>query len=101
MRYDKLVRDKIPEIIKGDNKEPITHIANDIEYWQKLKEKLIEESEEFAKNEKIEELVDILEVIESISTFKNINLDDLERIRKDKAEKRGKFEKRIVLDEAD
>ena len=30
--YKKLVRDKIPEIIKGNNQNPITRILSDEEY---------------------------------------------------------------------
>ena len=99
MKYDKLVRDRIPEIIKEDGKEPVTHIADEEEYWKKLKEKLKEEVDEFLEKSNEEELSDIVEVIDSICDFKGINKEELESIRKKKAEKRGGFKKKIILDE--
>lgn len=101
MKYNKLIRDKIPEIIKGDGKVPITHIADDKEYWKKLKEKLKEEVDEFlvGGNEKeLEELADILEVIFAIYNFKKFDKDELELFRKKKLEQRGGFKKKIILD---
>ena len=99
MKYNKLVRDKIPEIIKQKGENPITHIANDEEYWEKLKEKLEEEVKEFLENSNQEELVDILEVIYAIQDFKKINKEKLENLRKKKAEERGVFKNKIILDE--
>ena len=99
MKYNKLVRDKIPEIIKRDGNKPITHIADSQEYWEKLKEKLKEEVDEFLKNSTEEELADILEVIYAICDFKKINRQKLELLRKKKAKKRGEFRKKIILDE--
>ena len=99
MKYNKLVRDKIPKIIKEKGKIPITHKATEEEYWQKLKEKLKEEVEEFSKDSNEEELADILEVINAICEFKNISKDNLENTRKNKAEQRGSFKERIILDE--
>jgi len=99
MKYGKLVRDKIPEIIKNRGGTPIIHIANEKEYWQKLKEKLQEEVEEFIKSENEEELADIVEVIHAICEFKNLDGEKLEILRKKKAEERGKFKNRIILDE--
>jgi len=98
MKYNKLVRDKIPEIIKQKGENPITHIANDEEYWEKLKEKLEEEVKEFLENSNQEELVDILEVIYAIQDFKKINKEKLENLRKKKAEERGRFKNKIILD---
>jgi len=99
MKYNKLIRDKIPQIIKEKGKTPIIHKASEEEYWQKLKEKLKEEAEEFYKDSNKEELADILEVINAICEFKNISKDNLENLRKNKAEQRGSFKEKIILDE--
>jgi len=99
MKYNKLVRDKIPEIIKQTNKKVIKHFASDEEYWQKLKDKLLEESNEFIEESNEEELSDILEVINAICKYKNFNMEKISKIQKEKAEKRGRFNKRIILDE--
>jgi len=99
MKYNKLVRDKIPEIIKQKGKIPLIHKAEDLEYWQKLKEKLQEETNEFLNTSNEEELSDILEVIDTICDFKRFDKNKLDLIKKKKAEERGGFKKRIILDE--
>ena len=99
MRYDKLVRDRLPEIIEKEGNTPVTHIADDEEYWQRLKEKLKEEVNEFLEESNKEELVDILEVICAIREFKEISKEKLELLRKEKAKRRGGFKNRIILEE--
>ena len=100
MKYNKLVRDKIPEYIRSKGEKVISHIAGDKEYSEKLREKLIEEINEFNKEESMEEMADILEVIDAIIEYKKFDKKEIEIIKKQKAEKRGAFSKRIVLDEA-
>ncbi len=99
MKYNKLVRDKIPEIIKQKGAVPITHMASDKEYQQKLKEKLKEEVNEFLEKSNEEELADILEIIYAICDSENIDKEKLELLRKKKAEERGRFKDKIILDE--
>lgn len=99
MRYDKLVRDNIPEIIRKNGDTPVTHIAADDEYWAKLIAKLKEEAGEFAADNNAEELADLLEVIYAICDYKQLNREQLESIRQKKADERGGFGKRIILEE--
>lgn len=99
-KYNKLVRDKIPEYIKSKGGLPIMHIASEEEYWQKLKEKLSEEVSEFSDAESIEELADVLEVIEAIVRYKGFGDGDIQKVKNKKADERGKFEKRIILEES-
>jgi predicted house-cleaning noncanonical NTP pyrophosphatase (MazG superfamily) len=101
MKFDKLVRDKIPEIIRSNGEKPVTHIADEKEYWEKLKEKLSEEVKEFSVNSNEEELADVLEVIEGICEFKKFDRGEIENIKKEKAVKRGKFKERVILDEVE
>ena len=99
MKYNKLVRDKIPEIIKKKGEVLITHIASDDEYWKKLKEKLQEEVDEFLKNSNKEELADILKIIYVLRDLYKIDKDKFEQLRKEKVDKRGGFKNKIILDE--
>lgn len=101
MKYNKLIRDKIPEIMEKKWVNFTSHIADNTEYWFKLKEKLQEEVSEVLEDDciLIEELADTLEVIYAICDFKGISREELEEIRKQKQEKRWGFKDRIILDE--
>jgi predicted house-cleaning noncanonical NTP pyrophosphatase (MazG superfamily) len=95
----KLVRDKIPEIIKDKGRVPKTHIANDEEYRELLVEKLKEEVKEFDEHRTEEELADVLEVIRALAELYGRGYKEIETLRKRKARDRGEFKKKIVLEE--
>jgi len=101
MKYNKLVRDKIPEIIKRKGGKSVVHVADSKEYWEKLKEKLSEEIKEFKEAESIEEMADVLEVIETIMKFKKFGKQELDAIKTKKFKERGGFKKKIILEESE
>ena len=76
------------------------HVADDAEYWTKLKEKLREEVDEFMEKPDILEVADILEVVEAICDYKKFGADDVQAAKTKKAEERGRFGKRIILEES-
>ena len=100
MKYNKLVRDKIPEVIRSKGGTPVIRVAGRDEYWQKLKEKLDEEIKEFQEAENIEELADIAEVLDAIIVYKKFSRRRLQTVKDKKAAERGKFKKMIILEEA-
>ncbi len=99
--YNKLVRDKIPEIIQSKNEKPITRILTDEEYKVELERKLNEEYQEVLNatgKDRIEELADMLEIIRYLAKLENATLEEVMAIAEEKGEKRGTFEKRIFLE---
>lgn len=95
--YNKLVRDKIPDIMIQNGAIPKTKILNDKEYFKELNNKLLEEVKEYLDSYEIEELADIEEIIRAILSYKNTSLEDFEIICKEKAQKRGAFKNKIFL----
>ena len=98
-KYHKLVRDSIPEIIMQSGKRPVYSILSDEAYLAKLDEKLNEELAEYQESKSMEELADLLEVIRAVAVARGSSMDEVESIRRDKAAKRGGFEKKILLTE--
>lgn len=97
--YNKLVRDKIPEIIENSGKTCTVETLPDEKYTAMLDAKLNEELAEYQESKSLEELADLLEVIRAVTVARGYSLEDLERVRAEKAAKRGGFEKRILLKE--
>lgn len=96
--YNKLVRDKIPDIIKKNNKTPVTHIASIEEAKELLYHKLLEELNEFKETPNEEELADMLEVIHAIGELHHIDMESIYQYKNKKSDERGGFLKRIVLE---
>lgn len=99
--YNKLVRDKIPEIIEGKNETPVTRILNDDEYKLELEKKLYEEYKEVIKSsgeDRLFELADMIEVIKSLALLSSKTLEDIIELANGKRNKRGGFEKKIFLE---
>ena len=99
--YNKLVRDKIPEIIEADGRKCKTEILSEEAYLKMVDAKLDEELAEYHKDQNIEELADLLEVIYAAAQARGYSVEELERVRVAKVEKRVAFQKRILLKETE
>jgi len=97
--YNKLVRNKIPQIIEADDKKVIYEILSNSEYMTMLDEKLNEEIREYQDSKNVEKLADIMEVVYTIAMVNGLSPDELEEMRKTKAEKRGDFSGKVFLKE--
>ena len=100
-KYNKVVRDKIPEIIEESGKKFNLKQLDDESFLAEIEKKLSEEVNEYTESKDIEELADLLEVIYRISELRGVNSDELDKIRKNKAEKRGKFDSNLFLIDAE
>ena len=97
MLYNKLVRDKIPEIIAQQGESANIRILSDKAYTAALEQKLDEETAEFHKEKNLEELADILEVVYALADDLGCTKEDLLQEYNQKHEKRGGFQSRIFL----
>ena len=99
--YNKLIRDRIPEIIEADGRAYDIEVMEDTEYKQALLTKLIEEAQEVATaktgDERIKELADLQEVLDSIVTAFDLNHNDIQKRQAERRQERGGFEKRVKL----
>lgn len=99
--HNKLVRDKIPEIIENTGKTAHFHVLTEEEYLSELDKKLNEECVEYQVDKSLEELADMLEVMYAIAEARGFSIAELEHVRVEKADKRGGFKDRIFLEKVD
>lgn len=97
IKYYKLVRDRIPEIIEASGKNCKVEFLSDEEYLKMLDAKLDEELAEYHTDKNIEELADLIEVIRAITIARGYSIEELESVRAKKAETRGGFTKKVFL----
>ena len=95
--YNKLVRDRIPEIIEESGNECKVEILSDEEYLRMVDAKLDEELEEYHRDGSLEELADLVEVIHAAAIARGYTLEELEALRAKKRAERGGFEKKLLL----
>ena len=96
--HNKLVRDKIPEIIEKSGKTAFCRTLSDSEYLEMLDKKLSEELNEYLSDKSMEEIADLLEVICAVVKARGSEMDEVEKIRLQKKAKRGGFENKILLE---
>lgn len=97
--YPKLVRDKIPELIKERGATPRVRLIDQANLYPWLLIKLREEIKEFEESPCVEELADMYEVLRALALSLSISVEELEQERQKKYEERGGFHRGIVLEE--
>jgi predicted house-cleaning noncanonical NTP pyrophosphatase (MazG superfamily) len=98
--HNKLVRDKIPEIIRASSNRCETTILSNLDYIEALRDKLVEEANEVAiapPDELAQELADVMEVIDALFAATGIKPETVEEIQTEKRSRRGGFDNRIKL----
>ena len=96
-QYNKLIRDKIPEIIQAEGRKCTVEVLSDEDYLFHLNKKLVEEVNEYAESNDVEELADLEEVLRAILDAKGVDYNSFEEIRLNKVNKRGAFKKKLLL----
>ncbi|MFD1020951.1 phosphoribosyl-ATP pyrophosphohydrolase [Thalassobacillus hwangdonensis] len=100
--YNKLVRDRIPEIIIQNGKILQTRRLSTLEYQTELRKKLLEEVDEYLDvNENkaaVEELADIMELVSALAKQHDSSIEEVEKVRKKKAQERGAFNDQVFLE---
>ena len=99
IKHQKLVRDRIPEIIEKQGKQCSCSVLSDEAYLEHLDRKLSEELGEYLEDKSMEELADLLEVMTAVAKARGSSIEEVESIRKRKAAERGGFEKKLLLEE--
>lgn len=94
----KLVRDRIPEIIRQQGRNPVVRTLDESSYVEALREKLKEEVAEYTESGSVDELADVLEVIHELLKVHQVTMTEIDEIRSRKREERGGFSRRMFLE---
>ncbi len=100
-KYNKLIRDRILEIIKRTGGRPYWRILNKKEYFEEVKKKVVEEAKELTKvknkKEIINEVVDIQELLDVLISEMGLTKSQIKKQKKIKNKKRGGFKRKLFL----
>jgi predicted house-cleaning noncanonical NTP pyrophosphatase (MazG superfamily) len=97
IKYNKLIRDRIPEIIESSGKTAIVEKVQGEDLLDLLNKKLFEELKEYEESNEVEELADLVEVVQAILDYKGVTIEDFNKIREKKNESRGAFKEGLLL----
>ena len=97
MTYNKLIRDKIPEMIEKNGGKAVIRQLSHEEFVRFLEMKLDEEVGEYHRDRNVEELADILEVVFALADSMGCSYEELMKIRQHKYDARGGFRDRVFL----
>lgn len=99
--YNKLVRDRIPDIIESKGEVPVIRILSDEDYKAELERKLNEEYREMlysSGRDRLGELADMMEVIKHLAKAEGADLDEIIALSEEKCAERGAFAQKIFLE---
>lgn len=95
--YNKLIRDKNVEIMENLGCKVTYEVLDDERYNQELDKKLKEEVNEYLEDYSVEEMADVMEVIYAMLDFRGISMEDVEKVRIEKRNRKGAFKDKIFL----
>ena len=99
-KYDKLIRDRIPEILEAQGIEYETEVLDEREFVAALRAKVVEEAREVSEaspQDLAKEIGDLLEVLAALQAAVDLTAEELEQVRADRRRDRGGFERRLKL----
>jgi len=98
-RVEKLIRDKLPEIMRAAGLEVFDRTLDDEAFIQALRDKLGEETAELlaaeTRDELLGELADVMEVALALAAAQGFTAAELEARRLAKRDERGGFDARV------
>jgi predicted house-cleaning noncanonical NTP pyrophosphatase (MazG superfamily) len=101
LKYNKLIRDRIPEIIKADGWKPKIRVLKNSEFFNAVKKKLQEEAGELmkakSKKEILNEIIDIQELLDVLIHEIGVTKKQSKKMQDRKKKERGGFKKRVFL----
>jgi predicted house-cleaning noncanonical NTP pyrophosphatase (MazG superfamily) len=100
-KVDKLIRDKLPQIMRASGIKVFVRVMEKDEYLKRLKDKILEEAKEViasrSEKEMREELADLLEVMLALAKIHGMEFTDIQQTAQTKRLEKGGFDDKILL----